>query len=383
MHPETPDRDLQRELIYQQIKNPISRELVRSSIPTTPIDYHLSTPEGKEMGEKLNDLIRKEGGRAFKYIFALATVAQPPYQLANAFNALSGIAHWQVIRDEEKTIDRAKTEFLNDCVITPFASDGARAIQADLIARWEQNPNERDVRFRFVSIPGKYGRDRLSSFSNRKVEDQYWTEAYVLTILDPNTPFALRKALLDYSLDFHHGYKDLSGDPRFTAHASIYKNASAEWVFPDLFETGAKRDVKDWEIAGLRKTIADMQKQLEGRPQHSGNLDAERAQLKSLMERMERMVREGEEKIQIYKEIGKHPLEALGIGYATWKATPHEQREQLIRNVFRAGAKKYHYQVPSSDPSYNSLLAELANREFTRLTNAYDYLLGHMDKDEF
>lgn len=258
MRPETPDRDLQREMVYQQVKDPISRELLRASIPTSATVYHLSEIKGQENTRKLTELIRRESGSAFKQIFAIATVAQNPDQLSNAFNALSGIQHWASIYDnrENKIVDKAYDEFLRDSVVTPFASDGARSLQAEFVSYL--NRANGNTRHAISFIKNKYA----ANIGNT-LDSPYWAEAYLLTILDPNTPLELRKELLRNSLNFHAGYPWRFGgspDPRFEKKASIWKNASAEWIYPNLFGADTNRDAKDWEIAGLRKTLADLQK---------------------------------------------------------------------------------------------------------------------------
>ncbi|MCL5784614.1 MAG: hypothetical protein M1142_04670 [Patescibacteria group bacterium] len=403
MNTENPNRDVQREMVYQQIQDPISRELLRSSIPGDKVhEYRLASPVGPQFAQNLVELLRRERGNAIRGILGVAATAQNPAQLSNALGTFGLLAHQGLLRDEANQLfDQAQDEFLRQPSATPFATDGARALQAQMIGMWNEVHNRQG---RWDTPESKEGdvinlihhlQDEIcKGLKNNSGRGKYWAEAYLLTVLDPGTPFGLRKILLSktikldfgiqhyvvYSYSYGNPYGD---DPRFNQGASIWGSASAAWVYPEIFGSNKGGDVKDWEIAGLRKTIASLQQQLERTPRSDAGIEQERARLRELMLSMQRMVTEGEAKLRIYKEIGQHPLDALGLGYDVWRRTDIESRKKLVLGNYRERAKRYHYQIPSSDPRFDPLLQELANKEFGRLTKAYDYLNQNITKEEF
>lgn len=401
MNTENPTRGVQREMVYQQIKDPISRNLLRSSIPgDKAYTYRLSKPEGQQFSQSLIELLRRERGNAIRGILGVAVTAQNTAQLSNALGAFSLMEHQGIMRDEKKKLlEQAIDEFLRQPSVTPFATDGARALQAQMIAIWNQQQADttgwkrtpEDKLFDAINHIHHLQDEICKGLKHDSGQGKYWAESYLLTVIDPNTPLELRKLLLSKTiqLDFgelsnvyslgSYGFDDL----RFGQHTSVWKSTNAQWVYPEIFGANGNGDVKDWEIAGLRKTIADLQRQLEYGPRSGATNEQETFRLKELMSRMQKLITEGEAKLKIYKEVGSHPLDALGLGYQVWKGADAESRRGLVLSNYRDRAKKYHYQVPPSDPRFDPLLQELANKEFTRLTKAYDYLNQHLNQSEF
>lgn len=408
MATEIPDRGMQAELVFQQIRDPISREALRSSMPADQLINYDDDYASRDHQQKLKELVRREGGNAYRYIFAAAAVAQNPTQLANTFGMLASLEDYSLGFDFIKRLEQAKADFLRSTVSPAYTSDGARALQAEIIAVWNE--------FGGVSgITDDRLRDKYMHFPYYRKEEQtrvnqFWSEAYMLTVLDPNTPIKLREYLLQAARrPLHYGAGTKSYDreylERFAQGVSFWQQVDGSWLYPDLFgqfrQSGG--DIKDWEIAGLRRDVSKLQQQLNEhpvqthQPQRDPKIESERSQiarerqeleqekteLRRTADNMRRFLEKEEEKMRIYREIGRHPLEALGIGITVWRSYSPDQRGDIVRQAYRALARKYLYQVPRSDPKYDPLLAELANKEFTRINNAYNYLNGNLDKDDF
>jgi hypothetical protein len=376
--PETPNRSVQQEMVLQQIQNPISRGAIRSAIPANErYQYNLSTSAGYQLGSKFAQLIQHEGGNTYKYILGMATTAQNPNQLSNALGSIYLLRHLAMIRNDlEPLIDQAQDNFLHSARTSPVASDGARALQAEMIDWWDKAEGNANMATSWISQ--LYG---SATNVNRKQAMKHWAEAYILTILDPHAPIGLRKAMLSEPFPFNHGQSVWGEDERFSRDTSFWQHVGGEWVYPDLFGRGTNAgDVKDWEIAGLRAQLSNLQRQVE-QGGASGGTAQERAQLRALLEQMQKLVADGNKKIEVYKQIGQHPLDALGIGYAVWKNMPLGEREAFVRSKLRELARKYH---TDHNPDLNSPTAkELANKEFSRLKKAQDYLIENKSLDQF
>lgn len=379
-NPEAPDRDIQIELVYQRIAEPY-RGALRSAIPSDSlIEYSVSNSDADG---KVTSLYLA-GGEPYTSILAVAAASRNSHQLANAFGALAMIQNhvslWpDTPKNYGKRLEVSENYFLDKIAInpTPFASDDASSLQAQMISYWNQNrenPRNAALAIRVLSGVDDY------RFEQNK---PFWAESYLLTILDPNTPRDLRKLLINNSGLFEHGRGKLRGDDsRFGPMASFWQHVNASWVYPDIYGQTGNRDIKDWEIAGLRKNILALHQTIDQQANQPA-ASQEYLRLQQAMAQLEQIVKQNEEKLAVYKTVGQHPLEALGIGHSVWRMTPADQRGKLLKKFYWERAKKYHYQVPHTEPRYDPLTEELANKEFSRLTTAQEYLAQHLNQDEF
>ncbi len=383
MNPEAPDRDLQIELVYQRIKEP-ARGLLRALIPGDRVLSHQANDggEGQQLFQKVASL-SPGGGEPYRSILAIAAGAKNSTQVDNAYGALAIIEQRATTFPDRpahyaKRLEISRNYFLEKLAQNPIvlASDEARAMQAQMIGIWQQYKAEpKNVLNNIVS-----GFRIGNPFSDPQPKvAPYWAEAYLLTILDPTTPLELRKLLLNNSCRFH-ARSSPGPSEAFGNDVSFVKHVDASWVFPDIFGQSGQQDARDWEIAGLRRKVTDLQTQIQVRP----NIPpAERQQMMAAMQQLAEIVKKSEEKLAVYRNIGQHPLDALHIGYGFWRLATPEDRQKMVKEAYRKLAKKYHYQVPHNDPRYDPLLEELANQEFTRLTKAQEYLNGHLSEAEF
>lgn len=386
MHPEAPDRGVQIELVYQKINEP-TRALLRAAIPSDRmLTYRVNAEDGRGLSQKISSL-PLGGGEPYLSILAIAAGARNSTQVANAFGILALIEQHAAIHPDDpanyaKRLEISRNHFLQNIAQQAIllTSDEARAMQAEMIGIWNQYKQNPKAVLNTITANFEVGNPYPRP---KSTAEPYWAEAYFLTILDPATPLELRKLLLSNSGRFNHGdnsrYSIQSNNAVFTDNNSFMKNVDASWVYPDIFGQNGSKDVKDWEIAGLRKNLADLQAQMQKRPSTS----PEHTQLLGTIRQLEQVAKQTEEKLTVYKAIGQHPLDALHIGYGVWQTTSPEQRAKLIKEAYRRLAKKYHYQVPHQDPRYDPLTEELANKEFTRLTLAQDYLNKHLPENEF
>lgn len=379
---EAPDRDTQIELVYQNFNEP-SRSLLRAAIPS---DRAIELKLYGSTDQQISSLILGTG-HPYIDILAVAAGARNPIQLGNAVGALA-LLGWHSKnepnnpRNFTKRLDISCQYFLNHIAkaAPPWASDEARAMQAEMMGIWNREKQNPTHVVELIAYAFKIG--NFSATGQRDMSG-YWTESYLLTIFDPQTPIELRKLLLENALMLNFGNSLQRNENLFAQNTSFWKHVDARWIYPDIFGAAGGGDMKDWEIAGLRKKMADLQDKLRAQPDVHARLAQERAALQGIMLQMAGLVQKSEERLKIYKDLGQHPLDALKIGYSNWRMIPPDERAKLVREAYRTLAKKYHYQIPHSDPRYDPLLEELANKEFVRLTVASDYLNGHLSEDEF
>lgn len=387
---ELPNRAIQRELVFQKVKDPIAKGILRNLVPQ---NRRLELTERSPFREKLFEILKREGADTYRHLFGIATTTENPLELSNIFQEFAYLTQpMGTDRNspaEENLLGKAQEEFLTSTVAPLAASDGARALQGEMIAVW--NTKSYEPIYKRIDAVGAlvFATGHLSDFSlvgepGRRIP--FLTEAYLLSVLDPQTPLELRQALLTYSykmFDMPMGAEDV----RFRKGVSFWNTVDGAWIYPDLLgESQENFDSRDWEIMGLRKQVESLQRELEERqnqPSVDPSLGEEVRRLRDLADRMEEALQDTEEKLEIYKELGQHPLDALGLGYGVWRNATPDQRRETVLKAYREKAKRYHYQTPRSDPAFDEVHQELANKEFSRLTHAYDYLNKHTDQDEF
>lgn len=309
---EAPDRDIQIELVYQKNPEP-NRGLLRAAIPSD------RTLELKLYGSADQQITSLTLGTGHPYIdiLAVATGARNPIQLENAFAALA-LLEWHAKdtpdqpRNFAKRLDISRQYFLTHIAkaAPPWAGDEAKAMQAEMIGIWNQRKQDPKNVLAMIEHSFKIGN---FAFSGNRDMRQYWIESCLLTILDPQTPLELRELLLKNALTLNFGNSLQRNETLFAQNASFWKHVDARWIYPDIFGSSGGGDMRDWEIAGLRREIAGLQEKLKQQPDANAAVAQERARLRVLMEQMIELVRKSEEKLAIYKQLGQHPLDALKL----------------------------------------------------------------------
>lgn len=248
-------RDIQREMVYQNIKNPLSRELLRRELPTdtTFREFDFDNVEKKR---HFRQLLKNEGGNLYTHLLGIATVAQNPRQLSNAitsFGVLSSIGRGN--NEERQSVDQAQNEFLGKTYPPVEATSGARALEASFVSVWESSKNNPGLmidRLRGVVDPN----------TNRENTDKYLVEAFILTMIDKNVPVEFKKSLLVHFGKINIGNNSAAFKAHFDSSASVWKNVDASWVLPELFGAkGFNGDPRDREIAELRYKLRRFQDQ--------------------------------------------------------------------------------------------------------------------------
>ncbi len=255
--PETAERNHNRDILMMQIRNPATRETLKREIPAdSRVDYSGGGSRNETLSA-LATLARVEKGDIYKYILGIATVAESPDQLANAFGAIRALADWKNSgKDRAGTIAAAQKDFLSRSSPPMHITDEAKDLIRIFKSAWDQSRG--DERFAIRSI--------RSTLMSRQGEAQrnyenHFAEAYLASIMDDSLPEGLRQAVLNSGYMFDLGSPPYlnENERRFDTRASFWTQAKPAWVFPEIFGSGTRPedrlDPKDAEIVNLKKEI--------------------------------------------------------------------------------------------------------------------------------
>ncbi|MEK7165256.1 MAG: hypothetical protein AAB874_00415 [Patescibacteria group bacterium] len=447
MSNELPPRNVQRELVMQRIPvemRSFVRQLTPNDRPLSFVSSVYSSSAFDESSPKADfeaifTLFNNSGADTYKYLLGIAATAENAAQIHNALGAIAGI--YDVVSDKRwdgaiQILDTAQTKFLKSTQVPHTVSEEARGLSLQMRQIYERNKSSR---FTLESDL----KDKLFS-QDREIHAKYATaliEAYLYTILDPSAPIDLRRLLLNKSERLYFGhvryhYENGQIDPMYDKFATYWRAVDASWVYPDIFGKRIHKNDKDFLLAELQSRVTKLsqlpQAMVDLQAQHENEraafedqitrlkaqlerklkvpiVDPERLQQKiatleaeltkllsdvayykqravkveSIYDGVEVVLKSAAQRVELYKKIGGHPLDILGIPYGVWKDSSPKDRDAILTKAFRAGVKKYHYQIGENSPNYDADLAELKKIQFVRITQAKDFLTDHLNEDEF
>lgn len=387
-NPETPNRDIQRELVFQNIKNPGARELLRRQIPSDQIKAAFGTDyEGEK---NFGYILTSENGETFSHVLGIASVAQNSNQLANAFKSLEVLSGLKYSRDSDvvSKVDQAQNAFLGKRFNVIGTSEGARELEAKFLAAWTKAKG--DVRYAADVI-----KTDLRPFNNdeRKRADRFSAEAIFLTLLDSQVPLEFRKAILQNFGTFTFGNFSASGiDEKFKSDASFWRSVDASWVMPELFgRQGFEGDSKDKEIAMLRSKLRNFEesgfrRQPEVGPQEVVNLksqlEAAHRQNKDLSQQNYRLnqsnadLKAENERLRNSSNTAAakpSPFMRLSIDRSEWDRADLAGKRKILDDAYRPLLHKYH---PDKHPSVrmDPVVKELVDANMADINKAVNDL---------
>jgi len=398
------DRFLQRQTLYSVIEDEGVKRTIRTEIPSGKLmDYGTggrnSNLELADM-DKLVEMMDKYKGGGVRMVLAVATMARDSYQVINALGALGGLANRiteshkypAIYGEQARTISGAFDDFVSwdgGNISELGVSSGGRKFKEEIVKgyeewRMEMNYGKDDLIGTEIEMILK----KMGFFRADRSTSEYSVEALIAALCDKNTPKNVKTALLlgagYYNFTKRCVDSDSYKDTLFGEKASFWKSFDGSWFLPEIISVdriveNEEDNLKDVKINDLRVEVERLQKELK-----KINLSKEKI-LKEvrdeMMDRLKPILTNAEERVRLYRKLGGHPFDLLGISTNEWRDS--KDREDLVRTKYRTGAWKYHYQVPESDPSFNSEMKELKNREFARITEAWKYLEKHLDEDQF
>ncbi len=319
-------------------------------------------------------------------IFAIATTTDSPVQLQNAFGTLTALYTAGAKNDNLKAaITRSAASFL---VSRPPSShpisEGGQILKATIVNLWKEREGDLHPEATGYEICPKFG--KFGSYTEMKDNRRYWTEAFLATLLDPKVSLRLRMTLIEHATTLGLG-QYIYPDSRFDTSASSWSTFDISWVYPD---SKPKTAPQDQAMANMRAEL-DKLRQITGQSPSSNEahpLNSElitennelRRKLKEVSQTAAEYTQRALERVEIYRQIGGHPLDFFKIPYDDWKNSDKIAREKLVRKKYSDSVRNYH---PDQHQQDDPIVAEMRAGEFNRRTLAKDFLLSHIADNQF
>jgi|GEM_PF-5895252 len=400
--PKTAEILIQQEKIYQSIKDPTARQVIRTQIPARPLHYRLlSVPESGENADvvTLAEVVSQNPEEALKWIFGIMTVPQTPTQTINALGALSGISEYLLNSNIYPLSYRKETVAAINKAIIGFASERPKSSPLPLsdkglslkvkmlfeFEKWKKSNPEKDPSYYAYQIKDRY----FGKFTEDDVA-RYSVEAMVSIFNDPKATIDLKAGLL-YNF-YVFAPSEMSDHERkkfFGENASFWTSCNGSWFYPELFN-GKSSSIPDGDLedlVGLRQRVAVLEQQLSGRSSNDSSneallrstLESQQELLKQMAQSLESVITAAEERIKVFEDLGGNPLHILKINPSEWNNSSPDQRQKILRAAFVKTANKHH---PDHGDQSNAELIVYKTEAFQRLNGANEYLKDHL-KDQF
>jgi hypothetical protein len=270
------------------------------------VDYSGGGSRGHEIQSNLAELARVEKGNVYKYILGIATVAENPTQLANAFGALRALSDWKDTgKDRSGSIDVAQKDFLATPNPTIGVSLEAKSLITEFKTIWDQSDGNARHAIRLMNnvLSTKHGTDLERA-------EKHFAEAFLSSILDLSLPQEMRQALLDQGHVFNLGSPVYltPHERRFDTGVSFWTQAKPAWVFPEIFGSGTRPedrlDPKDAEIVNLKKEIDRLRRRPPAAdPAQEARLRATERENTTLKGQRDRLTKENNDLINMNNQL--------------------------------------------------------------------------------
>lgn len=375
---EQDSRDMQREIVWTTgIKNTMTRGILRQEIPSNKLlaSYEFDSLSKKKL---FTQLAQNEGGNIYKHILGIASVAETPAQLANAFGALQILSSYR----EDPVLDQAQNEFLGMYFPPQLGSEKARDMESRFVAYWNQSSSPQQFFNLFHEGNRLFGEEQ-------KTKNKYISEAMILTLTDPHVPVEMRKVMLQRfrGLNFTQ-YFASKVDDKFLTDASIWKVVDASWVYPELFNASGKfeGDPKDQQIALLKAALRKAESQTVDQDIIEAlktKIDLLIGKIQSVDEDYKELLRRAEqsrqdllaenERLRAQQPSRPSPFMRLSIDRSEWDSADLAGKRRILDDAYRPLLHKYH---PDKHPSVRTdpVVKELVDANMADINKAVNDL---------